>query len=669
MSGMLKKNVVEEVKERVRLDEVVSSYVSLKPGGTDTLKGLCPFHDEKTPSFTVRPNHNRWHCFGCGESGDAIEFIRRIEHIGFVEAVEILAAKVGVTLEYETTGQSVNPETQGVKRSRLIDAHRVAREFYIQSLQLPEAHLAQTFLRERGFDAEAIKHFQIGYSPDSWDGLLTVLRKKGFTEKEILESGLAIQGNNGLYDRFRGRLMWPIHSVVGDPIGFGARRLKDDDTSGAKYLNSPETLIYKKSRVLYGLDLAKRSIVNERKVVIVEGYTDVMAAHLAGVTTAVATCGTAFGAEHAKIIRGFLGDAHTQSSGLVLHNGKSFGGEIIYTFDGDNAGQKAAMKAYVHEQSFGVQTFVAVAPAGMDPCELRLKFGDARVRELIEQREPLFAFVIRSFLEGLDLSTAEGRTIGLYRTAQIVADIKDPVLRQEYVNILAGWLGQDVSIVQDTVKQLYMRSQKEVRQITQGMSAEGELGENAAPIKEYQAILRPLAEISDPAEKTERVALQVLLQLPKMAYAAKASFIASEVFVTPIYRTVHQAILAMGGINAYHEYFTQLIGQEVAEETAEQRANIWYIQQVLSQCGQVERQAVNQLVAESIEHSDPQRMWEYVRGVMMSLIRTELTRRIAVLQIELQRTPHNEKRQQEIFAQLMQLEAQRKQFSETDRPE
>lgn len=322
---MIKRSVIDDVREKTRIEDVVGEYVTLKTAGVGSMKGLCPFHDEKTPSFHVRPHVNRWHCFGCGEGGDAISFIERIEHVTFVEAIELLARKAGVVIEYEENGNKREESgPRDVTRTRLIDAHRVAEEFYVQQLATDAGEPARKMLAERGFSPDVIAEFRVGYSPDSWDGLLTELRRRGFSDKEISASGLASQKTRGLYDRFRGRVMWPIRSITGDPIGFGARKLFESD-QGPKYLNTPETMIYKKSGVLYGLDLAKKAISSERAIVVVEGYTDVMAAHIAGVKNAVATCGTAFGSEHVKIVRRLMGDSANPAAGVMMSNGRAFG--------------------------------------------------------------------------------------------------------------------------------------------------------------------------------------------------------------------------------------------------------------------------------------------------------------------------------------------------------
>ncbi|KAJ1681332.1 hypothetical protein LUZ63_023454 [Rhynchospora breviuscula] len=400
------------------------------------MKGLCPFHDERSPSFNVRPQVGFYHCFGCGESGDVYSFLRAMDHVSFTEAVESLAARIGYTLHYEDGGGAA-PESTG--RSRLYAANAAAAEFYRAQLQSPEADAGRRFLGERGFDAGAAAHFGVGYAPKGWQGVSDALRRDGFTDEELLTAGLVSAGQRGVYDRFRGRLVWPIRDLTGQVIGFGARRLYDDD-NGPKYLNTPETTIYKKTQVLYGLDLAKREISrgDPRRVVIVEGYTDVMAAHLAGVTTAVATCGTAFGSEHMRILRRVMGD--DQSA------------EVVFTFDPDAAGQKAAVRAFAETRSLNAQSFVAVAPEGLDPCDLRLQRGDAAVRMLMESKTPMFEFIIDQRLKGFDLSTVEGRTGALRAAAPIVSEIRDQGMRSGYTRVLARRLGLDLPEVDRAVR-------------------------------------------------------------------------------------------------------------------------------------------------------------------------------------------------------------------------
>ncbi|WAA64640.1 DNA primase [Microbacterium oxydans] len=427
---------VDEVKARTNIADIIGERVALKSAGVGSLKGLCPFHDEKSPSFHVRQQVGYYHCFGCGESGDVYSFLREMDHVSFTEAVERLAGRIGYTLHYEDGGAA--PETSG--RSRLYAANTAAAEFFRTQLLTPDAEAGRRFLGERGFDAGAAAHFGVGFAPRGWDGMLKALTAQGFTREELSNAGLVSTGQRGVYDRFRGRLVWPIRDVSGQTIGFGARKLFDDD-QGPKYLNTPETPIYKKAQVLYGLDLAKRDIArgDPRRVVVVEGYTDVMACHLAGLTTAIATCGTAFGTDHIKVLRRVMGDDNAS-------------GEVVFTFDGDEAGQKAALRAFTEDDRFNAQTFVAVAPDGLDPCDLRLQRGDAAVRGLMETKQPMFEFAIDRKLGGFDLATVEGRVGALRAAAPIVAEIRDQLLRPGYERVLARRLGMDPTEVRSEVE-------------------------------------------------------------------------------------------------------------------------------------------------------------------------------------------------------------------------
>ncbi|GAA3086589.1 DNA primase [Kribbella aluminosa] len=427
------------MRERARIDDVVGSYVTLKNAGGGNLKGLCPFHDEKSPSFNVTPARGFFYCFGCQEGGDVIDFIQKVDQITFSEAVETLAAKVGIQLRYEDSGAPVQ-RGPGNQRPRLVEAHRVAAEFYVDNLfGAAEASLGRQFLDKRGFDKDAAVRFGVGFSPRGGEALTSHLRGRGFSNAELVASGLVADGQRGLYDRFRGRLMWPIRDASSDVIGFGARRLFDDDRIEAKYLNTPETPIYKKSKVLYGVDLARREIAKGRQAVVVEGYTDVMACHLAGVQTAVATCGTAFGEDHARVLRQ-----------LLLDNDQ-FRGEVIFTFDGDEAGQRAALKAFAGDQAFAAQTYVAVEPDGLDPCDLRLQKGDAAVRELIGRRVPLYRFVLGNVLTKYDLDRADTRIDALRDAARLVISIRDRSKVDAFIRELAGQLGMEVDQVRSEV--------------------------------------------------------------------------------------------------------------------------------------------------------------------------------------------------------------------------
>ena len=440
MAGLIKRSDIDEVRSRTNIAEIIGDYVSLKGAGVGSLKGLCPFHDERSPSFHVRPQVGFYHCFGCGEGGDVFTFLQKIDHVTFSEAVERLAQRLNYTLSYEEGGPS---RDDGGSRRRILAANEAAEAFFRAQLQSPEAEPARRFLGERGFDPAAAERFSIGYAPNSYDALGAHLQAQGFTVDELLAAGLLGKGDRSPYARFRGRLIWPIKDTTGQTLGFGARKLLDSD-QGPKYLNTPETAVYHKSQVLYGLDLAKRDIAKGKQVVVVEGYTDVMACHLAGVTTAVATCGTAFGVDHIKVIRRIMGDTDSSDVSQL--------GEVVFTFDPDEAGQKAASRAFAEEQRFSAQTFVAVAPEGLDPCDLRLKRGDDAIRMLVSSRKPMYEFMVRRRLEQFDLETVEGRVAALRAAAPVVAGIRDQSLQSGYARTLAGWIGMDPQEVSRAVQ-------------------------------------------------------------------------------------------------------------------------------------------------------------------------------------------------------------------------
>jgi DNA primase len=522
VAGRIPERDIAAIRERTHIEEIVGDYVSLRRAGADSLKGLCPFHDEKSPSFHVRPNHGHFHCFGCGEGGDVFTFLQKIEHISFVEAVEQLADKSGYRISYEGGGTSVQRD-RGT-RARLVAANNAAQEFYAEQLQTPAAEQARAYLTERNFDNAAALRFGCGYAPAGWDALTKHLLGRGFEFKELEAAGLSRQGKRGPIDRFHRRLLWPIRNLSGEVIGFGARKIFDDDPQ-AKYLNTPETVLYKKSQVLFGLDLAKRDIAKAHQAVIVEGYTDVMAMHMAGVPTAVAACGTAFGDDHLAIIRRLLMDDNY------------FRGEVIYTFDGDAAGQAAARKAFEGDQKIAGKTFVAIAPEGMDPCDLRLKSGDAALRDLIARRVPMFAFAIKLLLAEHDLDTAEGRVEALRRAVPVVAKIKDAALRDDYSRQLADWVGWEKEA------QVRQRVREEARRGTHGRGRAAPTAPATAPEPDG----RP--ERYDPALWPQREALKGALQHPELA-GTVFDGLPEDAFTHPAYRAVHNAIVEAGGTGA-----------------------------------------------------------------------------------------------------------------------
>ncbi|WP_182524226.1 DNA primase [Nocardioides dongkuii] len=526
MPGRIREQSITEVREKARIDEVVSQYVTLRNAGGGSQKGLCPFHDEKSPSFHVTPSRGFYHCFGCQKGGDVISFLMDIDALSFGEAVERLADKYGVQLQREDSDER-DDKPRGPQRGKLIEAHRVAQEYYAEQLATPEALQARQFLAERQFDQSHAEMFGIGFSPRGGEDLFRHLRARGFSQDEVVAAGLVAVGRSP-YDRFRGRLMWPIRDASGDTIGFGARRIFEDDRIEAKYLNTSETTIYKKSQVLYGIDLARKEVARSAQAVVVEGYTDVMACHLAGVGTAVATCGTAFGEEHSRVLRRFL------------HDHEEFRGEVIFAFDGDAAGQKAALRTFAGDQNFVSQTYVAVEPDGLDPCDLRIQKGDAAVRELVARRVPLYRFVLSNVVNKYDLDRADGRIDALRESAGLVASVRDQSKVTAFAQEISKMIGADV----DTNAVL-----SEVRRAAKRPAARPAEQRNhraPEPAEEAPPPRRQLPDLRDPRFSLERETLKLVVQHP-MAIGRTTGEIGANDFRHPTYRAVWDLVAAAGG--------------------------------------------------------------------------------------------------------------------------
>ena len=666
MAGLIRRDDIAAVRERARIDEVVGQHVTLRGAGVGSMKGLCPFHDERTPSFHVRPHLGLWHCFGCGEGGDVISFVQKIDHLSFTEAVETLAGQAGVQLRYEDDGTGNRRRPDVGRRQRLLDAHRGATEYFQQQLATPEAQTAREFLTERGFDRAAAEQFGIGYAPKGWDNLGRHLRNQHFTQEELTAAGLLSEGRRGTYDRFRGRLIWPIRDLAGAVVGFGARKLYEEDP-GPKYLNTPETAIYKKSQVLYGIDLAKREIAKNRQVVVVEGYTDVMAMHLAGVGTAVATCGTAFGPDHIKIVRRLLGDTAGSGAGVMLSSGSAVGGEVIFTFDGDEAGQKAAMRAFDQDQSFVSQTFVAVAASGQDPCELRQSRGDDAVRDLVAQREPLFEFAIRTALAQVDLNTAEGRVAGLRLAAPVVARIRDHALRGEYARELSGWLGMDVGSVRQAVSRAGRTAGRSDGGARPGgqRSAPGGYGEqNGAPGSSSGPAQPGPRYSDDPVARLERQVLEVVLQLPQHALEAGFDDLDADTFVVPAHRAVHDVIRASGGVAAFGQILAKAESTGAGTAAVPQAAAAW-AEQVREGAEGPVATLVTELAVAPLPQDRADELGGYAHGVLNALLRMGLTRQVAEVKGRLQRMDPTDASYNDAFGELVRLEERRRLLNES----
>jgi len=604
MSGRIKDEDVAYIRERAHIDEVVADYVQLKSAGGGQKKGLCPFHDEKSPSFHVTPSKGFFHCFGCQTSGDVISFVMKMDHLSFTETIERLADRIGYQLRYEEG--NFTPAPSG-NRSRLISANALAAKFYQDQLNTsPLAAHARELMTKRGFDKSACEKFGVGYAPDEWDGLTKFLRAEGYTIDELETAGLSKMGQRGPIDKFRNRLIWPIRDISGDVVGFGARKLaSDEEDQGPKYLNTSETPIYKKSQVLYGLDMAKKEIAKKRQVVIVEGYTDVMAAQLAGITTAVATCGTAFGADHIRIIR------------RLLMDDDAFRGEVIFTFDGDAAGQKAALRAFSEDQKFVTQTFVAVEPDGLDPCDLRQQKGDLALRDLIAKRVPLFEFAIRTELGLHKLDSAEGRVNALNATAPLVAQIRDKSLRPEYSRLLAGWLGVEVELVTAAVNQ---GLKKQTQNTTNAPTDE------AVPSAQW----RPNPQ--EPRLILEREVLKARLQMPSLI--PNWNQIEANAFTHPAYSQLAAIISA-------HPEQSSVEISDVADENM--------------------RSLFTELNVEPIR-ADGEVTGRYVESIVARLREVAISRSIAELKSSLQRLNpvENEAEYTAAFSTLVALETTRR---------
>jgi DNA primase len=590
--------VVKSVDETDRVEEV-----------------FCAVVDEGH-AFVLEDNILTSNCFGCGEGGDAIAFVQKMEHLSFAEAIERLAAKAGVQLRY-TEGGYVPGRQQG-ERTRLVEAHRAAAEYYTEQLLTAAAEAGRRFLGERGFGREDAERFGIGYAPDEWEALVRHLRGRGFTDKELITGGLASQGRRGPIDRFRGRLIWPIRDLTGDVIGFGARRLSERD-DGPKYLNTPETPLFKKGSVLYGADLAKREIARRRQAVIVEGYTDVMACHLAGVGTAIATSGTSFGDEHVRILRRLLMDQDEAS------------GEIIFTFDGDAAGQKAALRAFESEHKFASRTYVAVQADGLDPCDLRMKQGDAAVRDLIASRVPLFRFAIRAKIEEYDLDSNEGRLAAIDAVAPIVARIKEPGRRELYARDLDKWTG-------------ILDEEFVLRRIREAVRRHRDGGRGREPVRPRPAE-RPAHDPGDPVVQVERETLKLAVQRPALLGPGFDS-VTADAFTVPGYAAVRTLVAELGGTAA-------ATGAHWAERLREAAPN------------DEVRDLVTGLAVEPPKSTgDPDD--RYARAVLSRLQEVQVTREITKIQSKLGRLNPVEHQEQynRLFGDLVALEQQRRVWRE-----
>jgi DNA primase len=451
---------IERVRDATDLVELVSEVTKVKRTGRSVM-AVCPFHQEKTASMSIDPARGLYHCFGCGKSGDLFRFVQETQALDFSDAVELLARRTGITLERDPEAAKRRD-----RRQVLVDATAAAVDFYNTRLKKGgDAGTARSYLRGRGYDAAVVEQFQIGFSPAGGDALVGHLRKERAPEDVMVSAGLALRNRAGrVYDRFRGRVMFPIYDVRGDAVGFGARLLEGD---GPKYLNSPETPIYHKSRLLYGLNWAKSEIVRGGEALVVEGYTDVIALHMAGLPVAVATCGTALGEDHLDLLRRFTE-------------------RVVLMFDADEAGAGASLRGFERSVPGDLDLRIAELPEGRDPADV-VSAGELHVlRKAVETSTSLLQYRIEADLARYDLAEPEARGRAVRSAADVVARHPDSVTRHEYAVFVARRTGVELDVVVGAV-------------------------EAAVPRPESAAPRRPVSGDLSGVEKAERELLRLLL--------------------------------------------------------------------------------------------------------------------------------------------------------------
>ena len=520
--GILDEDVAR-VREATNIVAVASEHLALRRVGR-RYQGLCPFHTEKTPSFTVNPELGLYHCFGCGVGGDAISFVREVEHLDFVGAVERLAARAGIQLRYDdaAAGKERN------RRQRLVETVSAAAGFYHQLLlEAPEAGTARRYLRSRGYDGEVARRFQLGFAPDRFDAVAQFLTARRLSRQDLLDAGLCfVNRADRLQDHFRGRVMFPIYDARGDAVGFGGRALTGIPGTprtpgvGPKYKNSPESAVYQKSRVLYGLNWAKEDVVAKNEAVVCEGYTDVLAFFLAGVPRAVATCGTALVEDHVRLLRNF-------TPALVL------------AYDADDAGQAAAERIYQWEARYDMRLSVADLPAGQDPADVG-RADPAALVSAVRDARPFLRFRLDRLLASADTASAEGRAKAANAAVGLVAEHPDDLVRDQYLMDLAERLAIDV----DRLRKALARGPRTPEPERPARERGGPAGDQPADA----APPRPA-----PLEGPEVEALRVAVHEPELV----AGRIRAEVFAEPVAR---QAFEALASSATFHEALERATG-------------------------------------------------------------------------------------------------------------
>ncbi|MBE5816431.1 MAG: DNA primase [Clostridiales bacterium] len=446
---------ISELKERNDIASVVGEYVKLTRKGRQ-LWGLCPFHSEKTPSFSVNTDMQIYKCFGCGKGGDVITFIREVEHLEFNEAVEFLAKRVGMKVETFKGRQETQTD---VKRRMITQVMAEAARFYIEKLSTPEAKIARDYLNSRGVPADISKKFMIGFAPAGWNNLRDHLLSKNFSEAVMLEAGLVSKGNKGVYDRFRNRLMFPICDDDGTVLAFGGRRLNEADEQ--KYINSPQTLIYNKSNTLYGLNVSK-NFGREAGLIVVEGYFDVITMHQFGFNTAVASCGTSLTTYQARKL-------------------KRYTNKVLIGYDGDGAGQAATVRGLEILKSVGLDVRVLNFPDGCDPDDTLRRYGGDYMKGVVDKAQELNTFLLGNTIKKFDLSNEQGRSRAAAAAVEIIVGMDSQIERERYIRAVAKKTGfSENAIAHDVNRILASKNEPQLKKPVRTLTPSD--GERAASV-------------------------------------------------------------------------------------------------------------------------------------------------------------------------------------------
>ena len=591
MAGRIRDDDIEAVRQRTDLAKVVGGYLTLKKTGHDSLSGLCPFHSEKTPSFSISPSKQVYYCFGCGAGGDAVKFLQQIENLTFVEAVERLAKDAGVTLRYE--GESPADRRAAGRRQALHKANEQAAALYHESLMTSkEAEEARSYLEERGLDKATAERFQIGLAPRQADFLLRRMAKS-FSSDLLVEAGLVSQGEGGLRDRFRGRITFPIHDLSGRAVGFGARVLPSADAKQAKYINTAETPVYRKGELLYNLDVSKGSVTRSGEVYVVEGYTDVIALAVAGVENSVATCGTALSELHLRTLSRFAQRA-------------------VLTFDADEAGARAAERAFAFHEAVSIQPVVLILPEGQDPADFARKNGGEAFTALAADARPLVDYMLRRTVGRIDVSNIEGKTQAVDAAFPIIEGLTDPVRKQEYAHLLAELAGvSDASVM----LKLQRGSGKTSRQGAAATTAPGK---------------RPT-----PQDQVEREMMKLLVRDVE-TYRRFADRLTDEHFQSASNRDLLQVLRDAGGD------VQGLVASSVDEKLVAQLSHL------------------------AVEELNGDASGEYAHGVYVRLQEFALQRKSAEMRRELQKlNPTTDDRYDALFQELISLDGELRRLRQT----